>query len=71
MTRRGAPERKAVDLEFGDPREGDAEHTHADISTANDLLGYEPTTDICEGVAQFIDWYRANQEWDDPLVQNS
>jgi UDP-glucose 4-epimerase len=61
----------ALDLEYADPREGDAEHTHADIPKANDLLGDEPTTDIREGVAKFIDWYRANQEWYDPLVRNS
>ncbi|TYL37222.1 UDP-glucose 4-epimerase [Natronococcus pandeyae] len=61
----------SLELEYGDPREGDAEHTHADISKANELLGYEPTTDIREGVAKFIDWYRANQEWYDPLVRNS
>ncbi|TYL37211.1 hypothetical protein CV102_18010 [Natronococcus pandeyae] len=61
----------SLELEFGDPREGDAEHTHADISKANDLLGDEPTTDNREGVAKFIDWYRANQEWYDPLVRES
>ncbi|MFP9191295.1 GDP-mannose 4,6-dehydratase [Natrialbaceae archaeon A-CW1-1] len=60
-----------LELEFTKPREGDAEHTHADISKANDLIGYEPTTDIREGVAKFIDWYRENQDWYDPLVRNS
>ena len=54
-----------------DPREGDAEHTHADVSKATDLLGYEPTVDIREGVRTFIDWYRANEEWYDPLVRQS
>ncbi|MFC7008601.1 GDP-mannose 4,6-dehydratase [Halalkalicoccus salilacus] len=63
-----APE---LELEYGERNDADAEHTHADISKANELLGYEPTTDIREGVSQFIDWYRANEEWYDPLVRNS
>ncbi len=60
-----------LDLEYGERNDADAEHTHADIAKANDLLGYEPTTSIREGVAAFIDWYRANEEWYDPLVRNS
>ncbi|NGM69084.1 NAD-dependent epimerase/dehydratase family protein [Natronolimnobius sp. AArcel1] len=60
-----------LDLEFGDRYDGDAEHTHADVSKANDLLGYESTVDIRTGVSKFIDWYRANEEWYDPLVRNS
>jgi UDP-glucose 4-epimerase len=35
-----APE---LTLEFTNPREADAEHTHADSSKANELLGDEPT----------------------------
>jgi len=63
-----APE---LDLEYDEARTGDAEHTHADVSKANELLGYEPTVDIREGVAQFIDWYQDNREWYEPLVLNS
>jgi UDP-glucose 4-epimerase len=60
-----------LDLVYGERNDADAEHTHADISKANELLGYEPTTDIREGVSEFIHWYRANEEWYDPLVRNS
>jgi UDP-glucose 4-epimerase len=60
-----------LDIVYDDAREGDAEHTHADISKANDLLGYEPTVDIREGVRKFIAWYRENEEWYDPLVRHS
>jgi UDP-glucose 4-epimerase len=35
------------------------------------LLGYEPTTDIGTGVERFVEWYRANREWYEPLVQAS
>ncbi len=40
-------------------------------SRRNELLGYEPTVDIRDGVAQFIDWYQDNREWYEPLVLNS
>ncbi|WP_336343265.1 SDR family NAD(P)-dependent oxidoreductase [Halalkalicoccus ordinarius] len=63
-----APE---LELEYGERNDADAEHTHADITKANELLGYEPTTTIREGVGEFIDWYRANEEWYDPLVRDS
>jgi len=61
----------SLDIVYDDAREGDAEHTHADVAKANDLLGYEPTVDIREGVDTFIEWYRANEDWYDPLVRNS
>ncbi|WP_267161085.1 GDP-mannose 4,6-dehydratase [Halovenus salina] len=61
----------ALDIVYDDPREGDAEHTHADVSKAAELLDYEPTFDIREGVREFIEWYRANEEWYDPLVRQS
>ena len=61
----------SLDIEYTDPREGDAQHTHADVSKAQELLGYEPTVDIRDGVEQFIAWYRRNQDWYDPLVRQS
>jgi UDP-N-acetylglucosamine/UDP-N-acetyl-alpha-D-glucosaminouronate 4-epimerase len=41
-------------------REGDVRHSQADISKARDLLGYEPTHPIHEGLAQAMDWYVTN-----------
>ena len=61
----------SLEIVSGDPPEGDAEHTHADVSKTNSLLGYEPTVDIREGVGQFIAWYRENEAWYDPLVRSS
>jgi len=49
----------------------DAEHTHADIMKAAELLGYEPTKDIRAGLSSFIEWYRADEEWYNPLVRRS
>lgn len=45
-----------VELVYDVPKEADARHTHADVSKAGDLLGFEPTIDIGEGVGQFIKW---------------
>lgn len=60
-----------LELEYDERHDADAEHTHADISKANDLIGYEPTTTIREGVEQFTAWYRENRDWYEPLVRNS
>lgn len=38
---------------------GDVDQTYADVSLARAELGYEPTTDIDTGLAQFVKWYRA------------
>jgi UDP-glucose 4-epimerase len=63
----------APDLEvaYDERHDADAEHTHADTSKAEELLGYDPTYTIREGVDAFVDWYRANRDWYEPLVSNS
>ncbi|MDQ2052610.1 SDR family oxidoreductase [Natronolimnohabitans sp. A-GB9] len=61
----------SLELEFAEQPTGDAQHTHSDVSKASELVGYEPTTTIREGVSQFIDWYKANREWYEPLVLQS
>jgi UDP-glucose 4-epimerase len=58
-----------VEPVYEDGKEADARHTHADISKARSLLGYEPSTDIRGGVTAFVDWYRDNREWYEPLVR--
>ncbi|WP_121821411.1 GDP-mannose 4,6-dehydratase [Halostella salina] len=60
-----------VDIEYTDANEADARHTHADVSKARELLDYEPSVSIRDGVARFVEWYRANREWYEPLVMNS
>ena len=49
-------------------KEADARHTHADISKAQQLFGYEPSTEIRDGVSSFIEWYQQNDSWYEPLV---
>ncbi|RRJ29476.1 GDP-mannose 4,6-dehydratase [Halocatena pleomorpha] len=60
-----------LEIQFAERQEGDAEHTHADVSKAQRLLDYTPTRSIREGVDEFIDWYRENRDWYEPLVMNS
>jgi nucleoside-diphosphate-sugar epimerase len=33
-------------------------HSHADISLARKLLGYNPTVDLREGLRRTLEWYR-------------
>jgi len=60
-----------LEIKYTDARDGDAEHTHANIEKATKLIGYEPTRDIREGVDEFISWYEQNRDWYEPLVLNS
>lgn len=45
---------------YGPPRPGDVLHAHADISRAQQLLGYEPTVSFEEGLQKTVEWYREN-----------
>lgn len=37
---------------------GDVPQTFADVSKARELLGYDPSTPIEEGIARFVEWFR-------------
>lgn len=39
-------------------QKGDVEHTYADITKSNIMLGYNPEISIEEGIEKFIDWYK-------------
>jgi UDP-N-acetylglucosamine 4-epimerase len=45
---------------YRDFRRGDVPHSHADISKARKLLGYEPSHRIGDGLDEALDWYVAN-----------
>jgi len=60
-----------VEPVFDSEQAGDARHTHADVSKARETIGYEPNIEIREGVSSFIDWYKRNRDWYEPLVLNS
>ena len=40
---------------------GDVELTYADISKANNLIGYKPNITFEEGISKFITWYKNNE----------
>lgn len=45
-------------------REGDIRHCFADITRARELLGYEPTISLEQGIPQLLDWARGQQAVD-------
>ncbi|WP_257299940.1 NAD-dependent epimerase/dehydratase family protein [Haloarchaeobius sp. FL176] len=49
-----------TDLEprYDDQRPGDVRHSHAEISKAKELLGYEPTVDFSDGLKRTISYYQ-------------
>jgi UDP-glucuronate 4-epimerase len=49
--------RKAV-IERRPPQPGDMPLTHADITKARRLLGYQPTTPIETGIKKFAEWFK-------------
>ena len=42
------------------PQPGDVPQTFADITKARELLGYNPQTQIEEGLRRFVEWFRGN-----------
>ena len=60
-----------LDVVYEDRHDADAEHTHASTEKANDRLDYEPSYTIRDGVEAFIEWYRDNRDWYEPLVRAS
>jgi UDP-glucuronate 4-epimerase len=40
---------------------GDVDQTYADISKAQELLGYNPKTSFKEGLTKFVEWYKENR----------
>lgn len=40
---------------------GDVDRTYADISKAKELLGYEPKISFEQGIQNFVNWYKENQ----------
>lgn len=53
-----ALEKKAV-IEYHPMQPGDVYATYADISSLNEVSGFEPKTNIGEGLKKFADWYKS------------
>jgi UDP-glucuronate 4-epimerase len=45
-------------IEWHPMQPGDVQHTFADLTKSNQVLGYQPTTALAEGVQNFVHWYR-------------
>ena len=45
-------------VKYGPDREGDVKHSLADISSAENYLGYAPQVNFEEGLRRTVDWYR-------------
>jgi UDP-N-acetylglucosamine 4-epimerase len=54
---RADPSLRIPPPQFADFREGDIRHSLADVSKARRMLGYVPTHDLREGLAETVDWY--------------
>lgn len=52
---------KAIPTSYNPVRTGDVEHSLADISQAQTILGYAPTVDTATGLAQTLEWYREHE----------
>ena len=49
-----------LNVEYREFRAGDVRHSQADISKAASLIGYQPTHQIQDGIAQAMPWYLAS-----------
>ncbi len=49
--------RSAV-IQYADMQPGDVHETYADITLSQEILGYEPKTNIAEGLEKFVMWYQ-------------
>ena len=46
--------------QYEDARPGDIRHSLADITRAEELLGYRPTVGLAEGLRRTVEWYQGN-----------
>ncbi len=52
---------KHIEPEFLPDRRGDIRHSNADISKAEEILGYVPEYSFDEGIKHTVEWYRNNE----------
>jgi 2-polyprenyl-6-methoxyphenol hydroxylase-like FAD-dependent oxidoreductase len=49
---------RTAKIDFQPPRMEDMPFTHADLTKARKLLGYEPRVEIEVGVQEYVDWFQ-------------
>ncbi len=52
---------RRAEIDWQPPQPGDVPQTFADITKARKLLGYDPHTQIEEGISRFVEWLRQSQ----------
>ena len=52
---------KTLETKYEPPRDGDIRDSQADISQAEEILGYRPPVTFEEGLARTFEWYRETQ----------
>ena len=52
------PHLKNVKPVYEDFRQGDVRHSEADISKVSELLGFQPTHRVEEGLDAALEWYK-------------
>ncbi len=52
---------KTLEAKYDPPRDGDIRDSQADISQAQEYLGYDPQVSFEEGLARTFEWYRESQ----------
>jgi UDP-glucuronate 4-epimerase len=53
---------KKANIEQFPDQPGDVQVTYADIAKSKKILGYDPRTQVEEGVQKFVEWYIENRE---------
>ncbi len=48
-----------IDMEttYGAPRQGDVKRNYSDVSKAEQVLGWQCETDLCDGLSQVVKWF--------------
>jgi nucleoside-diphosphate-sugar epimerase len=57
------PQIAQIEPIYAEARTGDILHSFADISKARNILGFEPSINLKEGLAISIEWYLSNPQW--------
>ncbi len=52
-----APDLASIEPSYEPPRQGDVAHSQASIDKISDALGYVPTHQVAEGMAETVDWF--------------
>lgn len=51
---------KTIEPKFAEERKGDIKHSHADISKAKEMIGYNPNWCFQKGIQEAINWFKEN-----------